>query len=136
MMVSTTPWRSERKSTSSVTQREAAGRQPRKIEQFIDKAHLPGGILLNRTNRSFGRRRVEGALLEHGRPPEHGAERGAQLVRHEGDELVFQPVRGFCFGTRRLRRFVEAGAFERLGAVLRDRNQERAVFLVEVHRAR
>ena len=52
--------------------------------------------------------RWQRAVAEQGDPPENRVERRPQLVRHEPQELVFEAVRFFRAGARRLERGLDA----------------------------
>ncbi len=73
------------------------------LRHLQDVAHqllLAARIALDDLDGALPRRLVERALPQHARPAHDGVERGTQLVREGGEELVFQAAGGFSFTPR------------------------------------
>jgi hypothetical protein len=114
-----------------------AGVDARVVEHLVDEAEQ---VPLARPDA-----REVGALLvgDRAAQPEldqlrvaaDGVERGAQLVRHDGEELALGAVRRLGLGARRALGLVQAGALERLRAVVREARHEGAIVVVEAARA-
>ena len=115
-------------------ERHAPADDAREIEQVVDELGLTRRVVVNGPQRARRDRWRQRALLQHRGPAEHRVERRAKVVRHDRHELVLEPVRRFGFRARLLRGFVQPRAVERLRAVLRDRDEQRLILLVEFHR--
>jgi hypothetical protein len=72
------------------------------------------------------------ALAEHRGPPKDGVQGRAQLVRDDREEVVLQAAGRLGFGAGPLGGLVEARAIERLAAVLRHRDEQSPVLLIEI----
>src|SRR5581483_12231685 len=62
----------------------------RYIEEILDQAFLCPGIALNRLERPFLSGLVKPPRTQQGDPSEDSVQRGAQLVRHRGQEFILQ----------------------------------------------
>ncbi len=71
---------------------ELSGDDPGDVEQILDELRLRGGVALDGLQGAAARGLVELAHAEQARPAQDGVERGAQLVRERGQELVLDPV--------------------------------------------
>ena len=74
---------------------ELATNDQRDIEHAVDEARLRPPRPVDRLDRPHGLRRIEPSAREQPRPTEDGIQRRPEFVRHDGQELVFHPVRGF-----------------------------------------
>ena len=74
-------------------ERHAPAGDAREIEQVVDELGLPRRVVVNGLQRARRDRWGQRAVLQQRRPAEHRIERRAQVVRHDRDELVLEPVR-------------------------------------------
>ena len=112
--------------------RSSAG-NPREIEQIVDELRLPRRVSMDGFDRLRHDARIDRTHAQHRRPSENRVQRRAKLVRYGRHELVFQLVGRLSFRARPFRLFVQARAIEGLRAVLRHRDQQRLIVVVEVH---
>ena len=106
---------------------------PREIEQVVDQLRLSGSISMDGFDRLRHDASVDRSHAQHRCPSENRIQRRAKLVGDGRHEFVFQLVGRFGFRARPLGLLVQTSAIESLSAVLRDRNQQRLILVVEVH---
>ena len=79
---------------------QAAGDHARGVEDVLDELGLGLGVSLDDLDPAGHGGLVRGARPKDVGPPEDGVERGAQLVRDGGQELVLHPVGALRLGAR------------------------------------
>ena len=128
-----------RSSSPQIDLFSSSARRPRgdarEVEQLLDQLRLPGRVVVNRLQRAGGDRRRPACLSAAS--PSSRAWRSAACADRETRSRRIHPSAGSppplqpapAAPTRR-----DLCPVERLRAVLRDRHQQRLIFLVELHR--
>ena len=72
---------------------ELAGHDARHVEEILDQLRKQLGVAFDHLDAARRARRVRGSSTQESRPPEHGGQRRAQLMRHDREKLVLGSVR-------------------------------------------
>src|SRR5204863_9806857 len=82
----------------------------RHVEELVDDLRLRPRAVVDRLTGAVAPPLVNRAAVQHIGPAEDGVERSPQLVRHDGEELILQPIRFLGARARRALAFEELEA--------------------------